>query len=130
MKALFNTVHEIVNNSRYTQSLVFIALSGSKENMVEKLKKIISEIEDTELGKPIQGVIHSSGSNIAEVQTPIWNGVRDKYTFSTVEFSKDYLNQTAPLAPIAAEIPPITMVANADPITAPMMDAGNFIAVG
>jgi hypothetical protein len=54
------------------QNQAYIALSGSKEGMIEDLEAIIHELK-TGINKPIQGVtIHFN--NVRQVITPFWDG--------------------------------------------------------
>lgn len=54
-------------------SQVAICITGSPEYILEKLKKMVVEMEG-DAKKPVQGVmVHHTGS-MCEVQTPVWEG--------------------------------------------------------
>lgn len=69
----FGWEHNNTDNSR-GDSQLFIALTGSKLFIQNKLKEILKET-DNSYGKPSQGIfIHSDG--VCDIQTPIWEGVK------------------------------------------------------
>lgn len=53
-------------------SQLIISITGSKEAIREKLKKICQEF-DSEYGKPCQGTV-SMYKCVSTVITPVWNG--------------------------------------------------------
>ena len=54
-------------------SQLVACISGTPEYILEKLKKMVSEMEG-EVGKPIQGTMVTNSGNTTEIITPIWAG--------------------------------------------------------
>lgn len=63
---------QFVDDHLKGENQVYIALSGSKEGMIEDLEAIIHELK-TGINKPIQGIMINS-SRVRQVITPFWNG--------------------------------------------------------
>jgi hypothetical protein len=61
-------------NSRYTNSQLAICITGTKDMIAFKLRKMADEIENGEDHKPMQGVTVNERC-VAEVITPIWDGL-------------------------------------------------------
>ena len=118
-KVKFNEAHCVPHGYyEYANSLVnpykrikvfnqlIVCISGSHEYILEKLKKIVSEME-SEGGKPVQGQIVTDTGNTIEVITPVWNNE----VFKTIaELSGEIENKS--VAP--AIIPPQEVVVTID----------------
>lgn len=61
-----------INHNNPTDCQLFLAITGSKQAVVETLKKLVAECENS-YGKPVQGVSINWHST-TEVITPIWEG--------------------------------------------------------
>ena len=88
MRIKFNNHHLVAYGKQYSEfesqyahswkrtavfSQLAVCISGTPEYILEKLKKMVSEMEG-EAGKPIQGTMITNVGNIAEIITPIWAG--------------------------------------------------------
>ena len=88
MRIKFNNHHLVAFGKQYSEfesqyahswkrtavfSQLAVCISGTPEYILEKLKKMVSEMEG-EAGKPIQGTMITNVGNIAEIITPIWAG--------------------------------------------------------
>ena len=60
-------------NRKTDFSQLAVCITGTPEYILEKLKKMVSEMEG-EVGKPIQGQSVTNSGNTAEVITPVWEG--------------------------------------------------------
>lgn len=52
--------------------LLQVAISGTKEVILNRLKEMVKQMEDS-YGKPYQGIVSQYGG-VSHVITPIWNG--------------------------------------------------------
>jgi hypothetical protein len=64
-----------------------VCITGTKEIIAFKLRKIAEEIEKGEEQKPMQGVTVSERS-VTEVLTPLWNGVTYEDAKSRLDFNE------------------------------------------
>jgi len=67
--------------SKHPMSQIQICLTGEPQFILNKLKKIVTEMEfeaqGNKLNKPSQGVIIDNNGCVAEVITPVWKGKID-----------------------------------------------------
>lgn len=88
-----NAPHTRNNSSPYTNTRIMnsqlaICISGSKEMIAFKLRKIAEEIEKGEDQKPMQGVtVNERG--VTEVLTPLWDGVTFEDAKVKLEFNEE-----------------------------------------
>jgi hypothetical protein len=64
--------------SKHPMSQVQICLTGEPQFILDKLKKIVVEMEfEGKINKPTQGVIIHNNGYVSEVITPVWKGKID-----------------------------------------------------
>ena len=82
----FNRAHEVAHgdydaaspySNLWRKNLVFsqlaVCITGTPEYILEKLKKMVSEMEGED-GKPTQGQLVTNNCFTIEVITPVWDG--------------------------------------------------------
>jgi hypothetical protein len=88
-----NAPHTRINpspytNIRYMNSQLAICITGSKEMIAFRLRKIAEEIEKGEDKKPMQGItVNERG--LTEVLTPLWDGVTFEDAKARLEFNEE-----------------------------------------
>lgn len=95
MKIQFNKDHNAPHtrnnqnpytNVRYMNSQLAICITGTKEMIAFRLRKIAEEIEKGEDKKPMQGItVNERG--LTEVLTPLWDGVAYEDAKAKLDFN-------------------------------------------
>ena len=75
-------------NTRYLNSQLGVFITGTKEMIAFKLRKIAEEIEQGDDRKPMQGVtVNERG--VTEVLTPLWDGITYEDAKAKLEFNEE-----------------------------------------
>jgi hypothetical protein len=87
-----NAPHTRSNTSPYTNirnlnSQLAVCITGTKEMIAFKLRKIAEEIEKGEEHKPMQGVTVNERS-VTEVLTPLWDGLAYEDAKARLDFNE------------------------------------------
>lgn len=77
-------------NTRYLNSQLAICITGTKEMIAFKLRKMADEIEKGVDHKPIQGISVNERC-VSEIMTPLWDGISYEDAKAKLEFNEERL---------------------------------------